>query len=266
MQNETPKITILELPEKLKNLSSREERIKNESIRLIKSDLTLDKRLVAYESAMDTVFALVVDHKNLTDDEITVQYIGIRLFNSLAISLRLVLTGYYQASFAIQRDILETAFLLNYFLYCPSKVAEWKKATNDERVKCYNPRKIRGILDKRDGFVNKRREKKYKLFCEYAAHVSYPGNKLVAPKGVGEIGPFFDQKYLKNCFAELIENGFYSVLLFMGHFENIKEPNIMKIKIEFLSRLADWYQERFKKELKIDFNKIDKLLDELSEV
>jgi len=151
------------------------------------------------------------------------------------------------------------------FHYCPEKITEWKNADNDGRIANYNPGKIRGILDKRDGLINKKREKKYRMFCEYAAHVSYAGNKLVAPKGLGEIGPFFDEKFLKGCFTDLIENGFYAVLLFMGHLRDIKDKNILKSKNEFLKQIADWYKERFKKEADIDFNKIDELLDKLFE-
>ena len=265
MTHEHPKIIIPELPEKLKNLSKEEEKIKASSITLLKSDEISDRRLTAYEQAMDVVFSLVKDHKNRTDDELTIQYVGIRLFNALAVSLRLMLSGYYQISFAIQRDIIEMYFLLDYFIYCPGKISEWKNASNDERIRNYNPGKIRDILDKRDGLVNKKRAKKYKMFCEYAAHVSYAGNKLVAPKGLGELGPFFDEKYLKGCFTELIENGFYAVLQFMGHFKDIKGKNILKTKNDFLKQIADWYKKRFKQEVRIDFNKIDELLDKLFE-
>jgi len=258
-------IIIPELPDKLKNLAKGEEKIKNDSIVLLKSDAILDKRLTAYENAMDVVYSLVKDHKNLNDDELTIQYIGIRLFNALAVSLRLMLSGYYQISFAIQRDIIEMYFLLDYFLYYPDRIAEWRNAANDERIKNYSPGKIRDILDRRDGLVNKKRDKKYKMFCEYSAHVSYAGNKLVAPKGLGEIGPFFDEKYLKSCFADLMENGFYAVLLFMGHFRSIKDKNILKSKANFLKQIADWYKDRFKKEVQIDFSKIDELLDKLFE-
>lgn len=265
MQNPTPQIIIPELPDKLKNLSKGEEKIKSDSIILLKSDAILDRRLTAYELAMDTVYSLVKDYKNINDDELTIQYVGIRLFNALSVSLRLMLSGYYQISFAIQRDIIEMYFLLDYLLYSPGKITEWKNSGNEERIKNYSPGKIRDILDKRDRLINKKREKKYKMFCEYAAHVSYAGNKLLAPKGLGEIGPFFDDKYLKSCFTDLIENSFYAVLLFMGHFKNIKDKNILKLKTDFLKEIADWYKERYKAEPHIDFNKIDELLDKLFE-
>ncbi|NQS88337.1 hypothetical protein HQ584_00890 [Patescibacteria group bacterium] len=260
MDDSTFKIIIPELPGKLKKLSEEEERIKKNSVMLLKSNANLDKMLGAYEKAMDMVFSLVTEYKIANDSELTIQYIGIRFFNALAVSLRLMLCGYYQISFAIQRDIIEMYFLLDYFLYCPAKIIEWKDASNGERIKNYSPRIIRDILDKRDGCVSKRRGEKYKMFCEYAAHVSYSGNKLVAPKGFGMIGPFFDEKYLKNCFTELSDNGFYAVLLFMDYFENVGDKNISRIKLEFLKQLADWYRERFKEEPKIDPSKIDELI------
>jgi len=265
MQDPIPRIVVPELPGKLRNLSKEEERIKKDSVMLLKTDATLDRKLTAYENAMDVVYSLVKEYKNINDSELTIQYIGIRLFNALAISLRLMLCGYYQVSFAIQRDIIEMYFLLDYFLYCPAKITGWKNATNNERIRQFSPKIIRDILDKRGGLVNKKREKKYRMFCEYAAHVSYAGNKLVAPKGLGEIGPFFDEKYLRNCFAELIENGFYAVSLFMGHFKNVEDENILKTKTEFLKQVTDCYKERFNKEPTIDFGKIDELLDKLFE-
>lgn len=131
MQESTSKIIIPELPDKLKKLSKQEEKIKASSIVVLKSDEVLDRRLTAYELAMDVVFSLVNDYKNTNDDELTIQYIGIRLFNALAVSLYLMLFGYYQISFAIQRDIIEMYFLLDYFIYCPGKISEWKNASND---------------------------------------------------------------------------------------------------------------------------------------
>ena len=76
MQNPTPQIIIPELPDKLKNLSKGEEKIKSDSIILLKSDAILDRRLTAHELAMDTVYSLVKDYRNINDDELTVQYVA----------------------------------------------------------------------------------------------------------------------------------------------------------------------------------------------
>lgn len=259
------KILLPELPGNLKNLASEEDKIKLQSLTLIKSDTIFDERLDAYENSMSAVHSLTKEHKNRTDDELTIQYIGIRLFNDLAVSLRLMLSGYYQMSFAIQRDMIEIAFLLDYLRSFPTKTIEWKNSSNDERIANFSPRVIRNALDKRDNVTNQRRAKRYKLFCEYATHVSYPGNKLVAPgpKRLGKIGPFYDEKFLRGCFFELIENGYYAVLLFMGCFKDIKDKGMLRIRVDFLKQLSGWYQERFKQKLTVDLEEIDKLLDKL---
>jgi len=258
-------IIIPELPEKLKRLSKEEERIIKESICLLKSEALFDRYLTTYECAMDVVYSLTKEYHNKNDDELTVQYIGIRLFNAMSTSLRLMLSGYYQISFALQRDLLETGFLLDYFISFPEKINEWKISSNKDRVDNFRPGVIRKALDERDGLVNKRRAKRYELFCEYAAHASYPGNKLVAPKGLGEIGPFFNQKFLRACFNELALNGFYSTLLFMGLFRDIKDKKILKTKSVFLEGMASWYKEKFDRELDVGFEVINELLDKLFE-
>src|SRR3981189_3260146 len=45
---------------------------------------------------------------------LTMQFLGIRLFNAAAVSLKLALSGYYQKAFVHVRDILETYFLVDY--------------------------------------------------------------------------------------------------------------------------------------------------------
>ena len=50
-----------------------------------------------------------------TDDGLTIQLFGIRLFNASASALALMLAGYYQNSLTLLRDLLETGFLLHYF-------------------------------------------------------------------------------------------------------------------------------------------------------
>lgn len=259
------KIIILtpELPKRLKGLAKEEEKIKLQSLTSLKSDSILDKRLTSYQDAMNSIYSLTIEHKNRNEDELVVQYIGIRLFNDLSVALKLMLSGYYQMSLAIQRDMIEVAFLLDYFRSYPIKIKEWRNSSDRERMNNFHPQVIRDALDKRDGLKNQRRAKKYKLFCEYAAHVSYPGNKLVAPGPgrLGKIGPFFYDKYLKACFFELIENALYSAFLFSSLFYGINDREILKIKVDLLKQMADWYQDRFNKKVSVDLSEIDKLLD-----
>lgn len=157
--NMSSEIIIPELPSRLKSLFEGEERIQMDSIVKLKSNKSLDVKLGTYEKAMDVIHSLAGEYKSTNENESTIQSIGIRLFNDLAIALRLMLSGYYQASFAAQRDIIEIYFLLDFFRHCPSKIIKWKNSSNNERKREFSPAKIRNILDKRDGFVDKKREK-----------------------------------------------------------------------------------------------------------
>ena len=63
--------------------------------------------------AMNALLAFTREHVNKSDDELTIQFLGIRVLNSAAVSIKLALSGYYQAAFVHVRDILETSFLLD---------------------------------------------------------------------------------------------------------------------------------------------------------
>jgi hypothetical protein len=45
---------------------------------------------------MNAVFAFTQEHVQGSDDELTLQLLGIRLFNDAAASIKLALSGYYQ--------------------------------------------------------------------------------------------------------------------------------------------------------------------------
>ena len=111
------------LPEQFESLNKEEDRIRTRSILQINSEPDLKAHLEIIQASLNILFHLSIDYKNQTDDEQTIQFLGIRLFNTIIISLKLLLTGYYQGSAFIQRDILETGFLLDYFTIDPSKIS-----------------------------------------------------------------------------------------------------------------------------------------------
>src|SRR4030042_1795525 len=240
------------LTENLESLNKYEEEIRTKSILEINADLTLKDQLVIIQESLNMIFDITKSYKNQTDDELTIQYIGVRLFNSIVSALKLLLSGYYQASVIIQRDVMETGFLLDYFLTDKSKIESWKTCSNKDRLKKYGPASIRQALDQRDGFKDKQREQMYKLLCEYAAHPTYPGFKMVAPKGLVELGPFFNAKYLKGTIEELSLRVPHFSIIYLSHFENLP-PKFLKIRTEYLVNIKNWSQ----KYLKIDLSHID---------
>ena len=114
------------LPENLISLHKHEEQIRADSLCLIEAHKTLSDHLAMIYCSIAVIWALAHDHANASDDELTIQYLGLRVFNSTAASLKLSLSGYYQSAFALVRDIFETVALLDYLHTNPSQIAVWK--------------------------------------------------------------------------------------------------------------------------------------------
>jgi hypothetical protein len=70
----------------LSSLHDHEEEIRINSLKLIDDKRDLREHLSMIHCAMDIIYAVAHDHANATDDELTVQYLGLRLFNSAASS------------------------------------------------------------------------------------------------------------------------------------------------------------------------------------
>lgn len=240
------------LPENLESLNKQEEENRTQSILQINSDSKLRDHLEIVYVSLNMLYDIIISYKNQTDDELTIQYIGIRLFNSIVSSLKLLLAGYYQSSVILQRDILETGFLLDFLSIDQSKILDWKKSNNKQRYNKYRPSIIKKALDDRDGFKGRKREQIYKRMCEYAAHPTYPGFKLVEQNGLGKIGPFFDIKCLKSLIEELAMRVPLFALIYIGHFKRLPS-GFLKIQADFLDKLKTWSQ----KYLKLDLSHID---------
>jgi hypothetical protein len=94
----------------LTSLHDHEESIRTESLALIARRADLTDHLALIHEAMNVIWAFTQEHVHNSDDELTFQFLGIRLFNAAAVSIKLALAGYYQKAFVHVRDILETYF------------------------------------------------------------------------------------------------------------------------------------------------------------
>lgn len=195
--------------ESVKVSQDRVRQVENANYIKSKSYLLSNPKGLQYFNLFDLIINVLFSvlnpfHEGLSEDELTLRYIGSRAFNSAMAAYRDTLSGYYQVSYANQRDLLEIQFLIDYFRTFPAKIKEWREANNAQRIENFSPGKIRQALDERDGFNDRRREARYKQFCEYATHVSYPGLKLLINQdNKVEIGPFYDEGKLMNTMYEL---------------------------------------------------------------
>lgn len=198
----------------------KENEIGHKNLISIYSDSNCNDHLDLLQESTKLLYEIIMTYKHKNDDELSLLSIGIRLFNDIMSSFKLMIAGYYQISFSIQRDLLETGFLLDYFRTDKSLISEWRTCTREERLKKFSPKKVRDKLDKRDGFKIKKREKFYQLLCEYASHPTHGGSRLFARDGLAETGPFCDNKKLKTTLFELAKQTDHAVVHFLWHFEN----------------------------------------------
>jgi hypothetical protein len=190
---------------------------------------------------LDAIHAHTISHENLDEEELVLQRLGIRLFNSGSCALSLLLSGYYQNAALTIRDLLETGFLVDYFRTDHSQIKVWRDSSDDGRRKNFQPWQIRDSLDKRDGFTEKKRAEAYKLLSNYASHPTHAGFKLFSPKWMSKIGPFFDESYLKALLEELTKRLAAAADVYVRCFPTVR-PNVHSAREHFLSRLHAWSQ------------------------
>lgn len=230
------------LPENLTSLHKHEEQIRVDSLRLVEKHQNFRDHLAMVHGSMAIIYALAHDHANATDDELTIQYLGLRLFNSAASSLKLSLSGYYQSAFALVRDIFETVALLDYMHSHPDQISVWKASNKKQRIAKFGPGAIRNALNERDRFSGNKRKEMYDRLSEYASHATAPGFQLLAPEGLGQIGPFLSEKYLKAWLEEAVRFLIHGATIFVGHFPKV-EPPILLEKAGFLDHATRWRQQ-----------------------
>jgi hypothetical protein len=107
-----------------------------------------------------------------------------------------------QTSLALQRDVLESGFLLELFLRYPARIELWRTATPEVMRDVFKPGAVRKELasDRAD------RKTIYDSFCTYATHPTTKGSGLLTRDGFATTGPRLNQRHLQSCLGELTRN------------------------------------------------------------
>jgi len=155
-----------------------EEELREESMKLVRADSEMARRLEMIQKLMSLIFVYTIDHKSQSEGENTMQMLGVRLFNAASSGIKLALSGYYQTAFHQVRHILEVGFLMDYFRTSPAERSVWKKAGRKERREKFDPVKIRIALDTRDGDTSKKRAEEYNKLSEMASQANFGGFRL----------------------------------------------------------------------------------------
>ena len=210
----------------LNRLEQHEAEIRAQSLGAINADTALSDHVQMIEACMDMMQYFVLHHETKDPDEVTIQLLGIRLFNTSGAAFSLLMRGYYQNATSLIRDLLETGFLLDDFLSDRARIKLWRESTDKERRDIFAPVKVRSRLDDRDRFTEKKRAEAYELLCSLASHPTYRGFQMIAPEGLGVIGPFFNLKFLTAVVEECSKRIVDPTLRYGSHFA-VTDENVL---------------------------------------
>lgn len=223
-----------------------EETIRAESKKAIKisDDLLHHFNMVAQSMTLIDHFAREYTYQ--TNDQLIVQYLGLRLFNGMAGSVQNLMAGYYQNAVMVMRDLLEVTFLLDYFYADMSLISNWTKCSEDERSKKFSAFKVRCALDERDGFTEMKRKKYYQLLCNLGTHASIQGFELLRPLEGGEAtcGPYFADRACNATVSELAKISQDAAGVFTLFFEP-RGVLDSRIKQNFMGARSAWFKKFF---------------------
>jgi len=113
-----------------------------------------------------------------------------RLVHLSLSALTLLADAFYQGCMAVQRDTLETGFLLEFLLHDSSRCAAWCVSTRADRTGRgpFAPGTVRRQLND-DGAD---RDAIYTAFCEHASHPTLQGGRLLADDKAATVGVIGD--------------------------------------------------------------------------
>jgi hypothetical protein len=228
----------------LDSLHAEEERLRQVHKGLVSSKEDLRDHIGMIHEGMNAIWALTHEHEHRNDDELTMQFLGIRLFNVSAASIKLAYGGYYQSAFSAGRDLLETFFLVDYLCSNQDQISVWKQATKDQLKGQFGPNAVRNALDKRDGFKEGKRKKIYDLISHHATHATQSGFKLTVKEQLGEIGPFYSEANFEAWAQELVKVMANAGVVFGSMFRDI-DRNLLLTKAAYLEHLNNWKKKYF---------------------
>lgn len=195
---------------------------------------------------MDMLQYIRENTPKMSEDQLIVVLLGASIFNSIASAIKLMLSGYYQASGLQIRYILETGWLIEYLKTDPLLVQTWKITPESDRQNKFGPGLIRDKLDKRDGFIEKKRTAHYKRLCVLCGHPTFAGFTMLrpAPDADAHMGPFLVPSLLEACVQELVQCSVIAWMAVMRFFPP-KTVSDYRARIHYLEAQGNWMEKVF---------------------
>jgi hypothetical protein len=235
------------LPRNLELLRQGEEALREETLRRTSEWPEIKQHLYMMERAMDLIHNLISSGDSEDRDLMCLRMLGARTFNSLAVTIKLSLGGYYQASALQLRDVLETIFLLDYFSMDRSLVTEWRTAPDKQRRKKFGPAVVRKALDYRDALTTSKRTETYDMFCRLAAHPTPDSATMLMPVQGSKtihVGPFLEPEGLKALLSEATVCAVQVGMVFR-RLIGAKTIEQLESGVAFSEAQSEWFSEFF---------------------
>ncbi len=255
-----------EFPANFALLHAGEEQIRQKTIELVESSSKFSLHATAIETTISLIRHYVLRDDHISDDDLAIRLLGIRIANGLGVSINLLLTGYYQASAIHQRDILETSFLLNYFGLHRSEIAVWRAGDEKTHRDRFAPITIRKALDDHYNHTTRKRAEAYKLICRLAAHPHPVGFAMFrGANGLHSCGPFFDSTALEATLSELAKEA-VEVGEHFGEFFDRSTRLDYETQFAFYVAKVRWFAEFWGQPVdEVELNKLRATLNELQD-
>ncbi|MCZ8543244.1 hypothetical protein OOJ09_03565 [Mesorhizobium qingshengii] len=151
---------------------------------------------VALGNAAINILRASCDLDLKSDDHVTVLRLAIRLINTAGAAGDALMSGYYQPTAALIRDLIEVGFLIDLFRREPKKVAEWRLGDRSLRKKGFSAFELRKALNRLDGSTENKRDEAYQYFTSHGTHVDPDAIALTSPNRMTFVGPFPDRDRL----------------------------------------------------------------------
>ncbi|KAA9000295.1 hypothetical protein FJU31_08080 [Stenotrophomonas cyclobalanopsidis] len=193
----------MSLPVNLLGLHAQEEQLRQIALRWIAEHADLKDHVAVTERAMDLLHYTMHHGPNTTDDERAVLQLGARVFSDMGAAWKLIASGYFQAAAMVQRDVIETVSLVEYFRLRPELVEVWRIGDERARKDTFKPWKVRKALDDAMGKGPSKRGAIYSKFSKLATHPTIEGLQLLCPNGKdATAGPYMELKQLRALLEE----------------------------------------------------------------
>ena len=191
------------IPENLHRLWAEEDALIKWADGIIASEPYLVEHVDLIEAYLDCIEAVRVA---IPEGERHIALCGLHLrqFDSMSHALRAAMSGNYVGCVMYARGLVETEFLIDFLMEEAGRPEEWLSSDPGTAREKFGANSVRIALDKRDGFMERKRKKRFDMLSAMGCHPRPSGLDLKrdGTRAIN-VGPFKQAKVLEACIQEL---------------------------------------------------------------